>query len=49
MANLAPLSQVKRRKVEALADLKAEDHMKSVSAGQKLVAEAKSFGLGMRD
>ncbi|MBN9548151.1 MAG: hypothetical protein J0H31_04510, partial [Alphaproteobacteria bacterium] len=44
-----PLSQVKRRGVEALATLKSEDHGASRSAGQKILAEAKSFGLDMRD
>ncbi|TGT64084.1 MULTISPECIES: hypothetical protein [unclassified Mesorhizobium] len=44
-----PLSQVKRRGVEALAALKSEDHGASRSAGQKILAEAKSFGLDMRD
>ncbi|RWD47494.1 hypothetical protein [Mesorhizobium sp.] len=47
--NYKPLSQVKRRGVETLAALRSEDAMASVSAGKKLLAEAKSFGLGMRD
>ncbi|RUU74946.1 hypothetical protein [Mesorhizobium sp. M7A.F.Ca.MR.362.00.0.0] len=44
-----PLSQVKRRGVETLAALKSEDAQASKGAGQKLLSEAKSFGLGMRD
>lgn len=49
MKNTLPLSQIKRRGVEALADLRSDDTMKSTSAGKKLLAEAASFGLGMRD
>jgi len=47
--NILPLSQVKRRGVEALAELKSDDTMKSAHAGKKLLAEARSFGLGLRD
>ncbi|RWM90004.1 MAG: hypothetical protein EOR84_22610 [Mesorhizobium sp.] len=47
--NYKPLSQVKRRGVEALAALRSDETMASVGAGKKLLAEAKSFGLGMRD
>lgn len=43
-----PLSQVRRRGVETLANLRTEGHL-SVDAGRKLLTEAKSFGLGLRD
>ncbi|MBN7759776.1 hypothetical protein JYP52_01390 [Nitratireductor aquibiodomus] len=47
--NIQPLSQVQRRGVEALAALKSDNTHESQQAGRKLLAEAKSFGLGMRD
>ncbi|WP_353645761.1 hypothetical protein [Mesorhizobium sp. WSM2239] len=47
--HINPLSQVKRRGVETLAALKSENATESATAGRKLLAEAKSFGLGMRD
>lgn len=49
MSNILPLSQVKRRHVQALVDLKSDDETKSMNAGRKLLGEAKSFGLGLRD
>lgn len=48
MAHL-PLSQVKRRGVETLANLRDENNAHSRDAAQLLINEAKSFGLGMRD
>ena len=45
-----PLSAIKRASPEAvLASLKSEHDMDSIKAGQKLVKEAESYGLEMRD
>lgn len=48
MAN-KPLSQIKRRGVESLKPLRAESRHESAQAGLVLTAEAKDFGLNMRD
>lgn len=49
MHNFLPLTQVKRRGVETLAALRSEDPRTSADAGLKLISEARSFGLNMRD
>ena len=46
---MKPLTEVKRRGVEALADLRSDDRATSVGAAQRLIGEAKQFGLGMKD
>lgn len=43
------LSEMKRRGIEVYADLKSTDRTKSVSAGTALCAEAREYGLGIRD
>lgn len=47
--NFKPLSQVRRRDVSEILALRNEDSQASISAALKLTAEAKSFGLGLRD
>ena len=50
MSNYRPLTEVKRRKLEDItAALLAESNHTSVENGKKLVAEAREFGLGIRD
>lgn len=44
-----PLNQVRRRGVEELVTLTAADSHASAQAGRQLVAEARDFGLNMRD
>ncbi|BCJ91786.1 hypothetical protein IZ6_25210 [Terrihabitans soli] len=44
-----PLHQLKRRKVQELAPLRSDSPAASAEAAIKLVAEAKEFGLGLRD
>lgn len=44
-----PLTEVQRRGAEALANLRSEDQATSVGTAQRLIAEAKSFGLNMKD
>lgn len=46
---LKPLSEVKRRGVEDILDLRSDDRAVSVRAAEKLVGEARQFGLGLRD
>lgn len=43
------LSKVERRGVETLANLRSDSENTSKDAAQKLITEAKSFGLGLRD
>ncbi len=44
-----PLNQIKRRGIETLAKLRDADATISATAGRQLVAEARDFGLNMRD
>ena len=44
-----PLSQVKRRGVQALADLRSDNQAVSIQAAQNLIGEARDFGLNLRD
>lgn len=44
-----PLNQIKRRGVDALNAIRADSPHESAQAGLRLVAEAKEYGLGMRD
>lgn len=44
-----PLNQVKRRGVETLASLRSEQSHDSAMAGRALIAEARDFGLNIRD
>lgn len=43
------LSQVKRRGLETLADLRSDNAGQSAEAAKKLIAEARDFGLNLRD
>lgn len=43
------LTKVKRRGVETLASLRSENDSESKLAAEKLIKEAKNYGLGMRD
>ena len=43
------LSEVKRRKVEDILDLRSEDRATSVRAAEKLLSEARDYGLGLKD
>lgn len=44
-----PLSQVKRRGVQTLADLRSSNQAQSIQAAQNLIGEAREFGLNLRD
>lgn len=44
-----PLTQVRRRGVQELAGLRSENQAASVQAAQNLIAEARDFGLNLRD
>lgn len=44
-----PLNQIKRRGVDTLAALRVDNPHESAQAGLRLIAEAKDFGLNMRD
>lgn len=46
---LKSLTEVKRRGVESLLDLRSEDRSTSINAAQRLIGEAKQFGLGVKD
>lgn len=46
---LKPLSQVQRRGVEAVLALRSEDTHAGIQAAQRLVGEAREFGLNLRD
>ena len=43
------LSELQRRGIEVYADLRSTDRTKSISAGTALCAEAREYGLGIRD
>lgn len=44
-----PLNQIQRRGVQTLATLRSEDPFASAQAGRALLAEARDFGLNIRD
>lgn len=44
-----PLTQVKRRDVKTILELRNADTVASATAGRKLIAEARDFGLNLRD
>ena len=44
-----PLSQVRRRPIQEIANLRSESAHESAEAAKRLIAEAKDFGLNFRD
>jgi hypothetical protein len=47
--SLLPLTQIKRKGIETLADLRSSSVTTSREAGTQLVAQAKAYGLGVRE